>query len=286
MNKFIICACFCLLILTVASSAMSDVMASDAQNLIKLFEGPRTAKYEERRNMIKKVKEGKLQVSGEIKKLLIDRFEKASNLQEAYVEKLGKQGISEGKATDRFYEEYGGQEYAQFYGDFAALVAAFKDTRAIQSLLKGLYYYGGNVLPTEVISTGENAVEPLISETKSRNKLLRRMAFFVLSVWANAPVAYQDYSIGEELAIKNITQLNDLKEIFLKALSDEEKDIRLSAAYGLGVFPEAAVIQKLEEVVSSDSYQTKYSKQYIVRDEAARTITRLKKKMASDDASK
>jgi hypothetical protein len=108
---------------------------------------------------------------------------------------------------------------------------------------------------------------------------LKNTALFVLSVWVNAPITAEDYSITEDMRIKNQTMLAKIKDAFLIALNDKDADARSSAVFGLSAFPEDKVIKALEEVAKSDPYYPNYEKGYPLRNEAKKSIDKIKAKM-------
>ena len=270
-------------------------LEKEEQGLLRLLQKTERSNWQEKDKIIRKwnkeIRQRRLQLSDDEKTKLIEMFEKESKFQEEYINNLKKQGFSDSKARNKFLYEYRKKGYyADYFINFALLVYSFKDTRAIPSLLKGLHYYGGAIVPTHIIAIGEDAVEPLIELLTSEDKTLRNTAFAVLATWVNAPIVTEDYSIDESLSIKDAKLLDRIKISFTKALHDKESEVRRRAVGGLGAFPEEEVIRELEEVSKNDpySYYSEYEKKtkYPVRVGAKRTIEKLKTKMKNREPQK
>lgn len=270
-----------LVIISVLNINLCGTLAQEKEekNVVDVFQHFTQSMKHERSKILSEVKENKIQVSDKTKKTLIDAFEKESLSREAHVGMLKKQGIAENIARQKAYSDLGGKEYVRYYGDFATLISSFKDIRTIPSLLRGLNDYGGTVVPTHIITIGEDAVAPLINTLSSNDRVLRNMSFFVLSVWVNAPVVSEDYTVDESMSIKNINQLERIKKSFLGALKDKDVDVRSRAIYGLAAFPDDAVINDLESVAKSDPYYSEYEKRYPLREEADKSIEKIKTKI-------
>ncbi len=262
-------------------------LEKEEQQLLELFKREYSLDREKRQKILTELHQGKIKISNDLKTELIDMFLKESRFQEEYIDMQKKQGVSESKAREKFHQEYEiGKGYKEYYLGFAGLVASFKEIRAIPGLLYGLNLYGGAIVPTHIIRIGESAVEPLLEIAKSKDSNLKSMALFVLSVWVNAPKATEDYSITEEMAIKDTKLLYKLKNFFLKALHDKDERVRSSAVYGLGAFPEISVMRELEEIAKSDPYSF-YNKftnktEYPIREDAKRSLEKLKAKMKGE----
>lgn len=232
------------------------------------------SKGEEKGKIVKEISREKL--SDAMKSELISIFENEFTFREKYVEDLTAKGFSADKVTDQVYKVFHKKEHLRYYAGFAALIASFKDTRGVPGLLKGIHYYGPTIHPGTIALMGDGAVEALLNATKSNDKVLKDMAFFVLSVWVNAPISAEDYSIPENLRINDKNLLDKIKVSFLKGLHDKTIEVRLRAVYGLGAFPENAVLGELEKIIKDDSGYFKEFQEYPVREEAQRAIEKIR----------
>jgi hypothetical protein len=273
--------CIIALLIGISVPLFNNAMAlDDGQQLLNLFERENSSDREGRRKILTEIHQGKITISEDSRKELINRYLKESRFREEYIDTQKKEGLAENKARDKFYQEYevGRKGYKQYYLDYSGLVSSLKDTRAIPGLLYGLAYYGGAIVPTHIISMGESAITPLMEIAKSQDRNLSSMALYVLSIWVNAPVSTEDYSITEAMRIKDKVLLNNIKIVLLQSLHADHLETRLRAVHGLGAFPEDDVISELEKVSKTDSAYSKHSSKYPVREAAKRNIEKLKAK--------
>lgn len=270
-----------LLIIGTLNINISAAAAEEKENkrMIETFQGFSKSTKHERAQVLREVKENKIKVSDEAKTTLIDAFEKESLSRQEYTRKLKEQGLSENVARQKSYRELGGKEYVRYYGDFAALISSFKDIRTIPSLLRGLNDYGGTVVPTQIIAIGEDAVGPLITASQSSDSVMKRMSIFVLSIWVNAPLVTEDYVVNENMSIKDQKLINKIKIVLVEALHDSDVDVRSRAIFGLGAFPDETVIKELEKAAINDPYYSEYEKGYPLRDDAKKSIEKIKAKL-------
>lgn len=283
MNKFLyilICCSMCTLV-SITTIAAPDKMTQQTQgkNTLKLLENVEHSTWQEKDNVLREIQLEKRPLSDVEKKKLLEMFDEESKFQQEYLDSLKKRGLSINEAYDKFGAEYLKKGYLNYFSNYTNYIYTLKDVSAIPSILRGLHYYGGAIVPTHVIGIGESAVQPLLDLLGSQDKILRNTAFFVLSVWVNAPMAAEDYSINNNMLITDSSKLSSIKTSFLEAINDKDSDVRLSIVYGLGAFPDEIVLRKLEDIANNDPYLTKYSKKYQIREEAKKSIKKIKAKL-------
>ena len=263
-----------------SNASLAD--SNDAKNILSRLEKAQKSDWKERQKEIIDINKSRrkgLKLNDIEKKKIIDMFDDESNFQEQYIKKMQNKGLSYDRALDDFAANYRKKGYVKYYGEFAGLVSSQKDVRATPSLLKGLHYYGGAIVPSHITNLGEGAVEPLLNLAKSKDRATKVTAYSVLAKWVNAPIKREDYSITEEMSIRDKSLLNRIKSLFLKSLHDKDMDIRSASVYGLGAFPESIVLEKLEEVAKKDPLYSKYSKTFLIREDAEIVIKKIKEKM-------
>lgn len=246
------------------------------QNLISKLKSTDYSKGEEKQKIIKDISHRKRKLTDAMKSELIGIFDNEFVIREKYIEDLKSKGLSVQEANDEALKVFHNKVIIKYYAELAALIASFKDSRGVPSLLRGIGYYGPSINPGTVASMGEGVVEILLNTAKSDEKMLKNMAFFVLSVWVNAPVFAEDYSITEDMRINDKHLLNKIKLSFLEGLRDSDIDVRSHAVYGLGAFPEKIVIDALEKVATEDTGYYEESKEYPVRGDAQKALKKIK----------
>jgi hypothetical protein len=245
-------------------------------NLLKQLEEAHKKGWNDRYKLIKEISKEKENLSKDEKDSLINLYKTESRFQEGFIEKERKKGRNINAALDKFNSQYLKKGYARYFSDFSTLIVSFKDKRTVEPLLRGLYDYGGAIVPTHIISIGSQAVDQLLILSKSESRTIKEMAFFVLSVWVNAPLDCDDYLISQEMAIKNKQKLDEIKSVLLEGLNAKESGVRSRAIFGLQAFPEKDVIKRLEQVAKTDPDKED------VRREAKKMIETLKLKMNSN----
>lgn len=246
------------------------------QDLVNKLKHTEYTKGEEKGKIVKEIVKEKGKLSNAMKSELIRIFENEFAFREKYFDDLKAKGFSVDKASNQVYKVFHKREHIRYYADFAELISSFKDKRGVPGILKGIRYYGPAIHPGAIALMGDGAAKALLNATKSNDKVLKDMAFFVLSVWVNAPIFAEDYSIPEELRIKDKNLLDKIKASFLEGLHDKTINVRSSAVYGLGAFPENDVVTELEKIRKDDPYFSKYSKKYPIREDAQKAIEKIK----------
>jgi hypothetical protein len=191
----------------------------------------------------------------EEKKLLLDDFGKEVNFKEEFIKNKIREGLSKKGARKAFKKEYLYNNYASYMSGYAKLISSLKMPESAGSLVLGLKDYGGTeYTPKLLIDIGEQAIEPVLTLANSEDDSIRSNAYFVLSIWVNAPVITEHYAINSDSKIKEDRHLKALRSIFLKGLNDKFIDVRLRSLYGLRAFPDRNVIKEIKRVANNDSY--------------------------------
>ena len=280
---YILVICFLSSLIGIGAPQAAENKSGDTKsiNIMELLQKMQVSSWQERNKMLSEIRSNIPGLSDAEKTLLIEIFDKESRFYGEYVQKLKDEGLTLSKAMDRFDREYNNKGYFSYIVDFASLASSLKDTRVIPGLLRGLNNYGGAILPSHITSIGKDIIPPLIDLVNSKERVLKDMAFFLLTLLVKAPMQAEDYSLPDNIAIKDAELLEKLKTIFINALHDEDPGFRRSAIYGLEAFPEQEVIEALEEVAKNDPHYYMYDgkKKYSVRREARSTIRILKEKI-------
>ena len=280
---YIVVICLLFSFISIGAPQASEGMPGDteANNIMELLRNAEDSSWQDRNKMLSEIRSNISGLTDAEMTLLIDIFNKESRFRGEYVQKLKDEGLTLNKASDRFRKEYIKKGYMRYFVDFADLASSLNDTRVIPGLLRGLRNYGGAILPSHITSIGRDAIATLVDLMDSKERVLRIRATSMLVLLVKAPINAEDYSIPESMAIKDAELLEKLKAIFLKALHDEDVDVRSNAVFGLVVFPEQEVLEALEEVAKNDPEFAEFQdiKYYTIREFAKRTIKELKEKM-------
>jgi hypothetical protein len=132
------------------------------------------------------------------------------------------------------------EEQSDYYGDVIGAVAALRTPASIDSLL-GALGTGGMATRT-LASFGDAALDPLISKLSDSDSSIRSGAVTALSQMMDKETR-QSLHAASRLKIE---------QALLRATSDRDVGVRLSAVDGLGNFGDPESISALERLAASD----------------------------------
>jgi len=248
---------------------------ADNKEDIDTLQNTKSDSYYDKNKIIIKLKNKKLSL--EEKSKILKSFKDDISFKQYYINQKIVEGYSQSEALRLFKKQYAYNNYIDYITGYAKFVSSFRMKESVEPLLQGLKDYGSTkYTPIFLIDIGEEAIEPLLKIAESSDDLMRSNAFFVLSVWVNAPISTEHYVLSKEKKIKNSKYLTKLKKCFLNGLKDNFIDVRLRSLFGLKAFPEPKVINEIEKVANNDPYYESIIGVYPVRENARLVIKELK----------
>lgn len=254
---------------------------SDSGNELQLLRQFRAEQYKDKEIIINDIKNKEFTIDQQ--DIIIESFKVDIDLKQKYIIIKMKDGLSKEQATDLFNREYVYKNYNKYISNQAKFISKFHNKKSVAPLLIGLKDYGSTVYtPLFIINIGEQAVDNLLSFANSSDPLLRSNAFFVLSVWINAPLTTEHYEIPSEMKLQDKNNISKIRKLFIYGLNDNFIDVRLRSLYGLGAFPDKLVISEIEKLATSDPYYESSIGVYPIRENANAVLDILKEKIKTE----
>jgi HEAT repeat protein len=201
-------------------------------------------------NLLKTVPEQ----SDEIKLALIKLLERENSFSKAHVKEYQRTGIPLGEG------------YGEYYGDLIGAVTSLKDMSSLSALLDSITT--GNMVTSTLAELGAAALDPVIEKLNSDNLHVRQAATIVLT------------QMLELQKVSDPASRAKIKRAFIKAASDEDPYVRMSALDGFAALGDKDVIPIVEKLAIEDPYEASAhggeKGYYLVRKRAEEVLQRLK----------
>jgi len=170
------------------------------------------------------------------------------------------------------YDELQVKKYWVYYRNLRDEVALLRDERAIPAVVNS--YNWGQAVVHVLEEMGELAVAPLIEKLNSKYSVTKKYDFSIIRILEKI---VERHSLSNESKVK-------IKEVFIKALKDEEPYVRKYAVRGLGHIEDTDVIPLIKSLAKNDPCEQvemvegrkKKIYLYPVREEAKKVLKKLK----------